>query len=379
MLPFDGERLQRAMRARGVDVVLATSRHNVAYLTGGYYNPFFAWSPRFGTGRYLSAVGVPAARVESAFYVGRESERDFLDAFGPLWITDVHAAPRRPNIAVEVAAKAAEVLRARGLAAGTIGVEFPFLPVDAYDVLRRDLAGAALVDASPILADLRALKGPAELERLEAVHRLTSEAIRAALAACRADETLRDLAAETQRQIEQRGGRFLYALTNVGPGLARAATAERCGLGRPLHVDAGAELGGYRSDVARMGSVGPAPSRALEMFGACLHAQARIRERIGPGVPARDLWQIGTDAVGGGTWGRFGKFQAHGLGVVSHELPEVTQEARGVLEAGMVISVETDYLDPDTGHIKVEDTVVVTPTGCTGLGDAHRDWCVAAG
>jgi Xaa-Pro aminopeptidase len=379
MEPFDGERLRRAMAARGVHVVVATSRHNVEYLTGGYYNPFFAWSPRFGTGQYLSAVAVPAARLESAFYVSRENERDFLHAFGPLWIADVHWAPRRPNIGVEVAAKTAEVLRARGLAGGTIAVEFPFLPVDAFEVLRRDLPEAALVDASPILAEVRAIKRPVELERLEVVHRITSEAIRATIAAGRSDHTMRDVARAVQRQVEQRGGRYLYALTNVGPGLVRAATSEPWGHGRPLHVDAGAERGGYRSDVARMGSIGPAPARALELFDACVQAQTRIRGRIGPDLSARELWKIGTDAVAAGPWGRFGKFQAHGLGMVSHELPEVTRDADGALEVGMVISVETDCLDPDTGHIKLEDTVVVTATGCAGLGDAHRDWCVAAG
>jgi Xaa-Pro aminopeptidase len=362
-----------------VHVIVATSRHNVEYLTGGYYNPFFAWSARFGSGRYLSAVAVPAARLESAFYVGREGERDFLDAFGPLWIADVHSAPRRPNIGVEVAAKTAEVLRAHAMAGGTIGVEFPFLPVDAFEVLRRELPDAALVDASPILAELRAVKRPEELERLEVVHRITSEAIRAAIASGRGDHTMRDVTGTVQRQIEQRGGRFLYALTNVGPGLVRAATTESWGRGRPLHVDAGAELAGYRSDVARMGSIGPAPARALELFDACIQAQARIRAGIGPRVSARELWTIGTDAVAVGPWGRFGKFQAHGLGMVSHELPEVRQDADGALEAGMVISVETDCLDPDTGHIKLEDTVVVTATGCAGLGDTHRDWCVAAG
>jgi Xaa-Pro aminopeptidase len=43
----------------------------------------------------------------------------------------------------------------------------------------------------------------------------------------------------------------------------------------------------------------------------------------------------------------------------------------------MVVSIETEYLHPDAGHIKIEDTVVVRATGCEGLGDVERDWCVA--
>jgi len=50
-----------------------------------------------------------------------------------------------------------------------------------------------------------------------------------------------------------------------------------------------------------------------------------------------------------------------------------------VLEPGMVVSVETDYLDPEIGHIKLEDSVVVSGAGCEGLGDVHRGWCTIAG
>jgi len=379
MIPFDRERFERAARERGIDVVLATSRHNVAYLTGGYYNMFFARDQRFGAGQYLSAVAVPAARIDGAFYVGRDSERDFLAAFGPLWITDVQSAPRRPNMTVEVAAKTAELLRARGLGGGTIAVELPFLPADAFAVLRGELPGATFVDATPALADVRAVKAPGELERLELAHRRVADAIHATFAAGRPDDTLRDLAAAVERGVEERGAEYLYALTNVGPGLTRAATAERWGRGRPLHIDAGAEVDGYRADVARMGSIGAAPARALEMFEACVRAQAGIRGRVGPGVACRDLSRIGTDAMAAGPFGRFGKFQAHGIGLVSHEVPAVTPESDTVLEPGMVVSVETDYLDPEIGHIKLEDSVVVSGAGCEGLGDVHRGWSTVAG
>ena len=51
MLPFDVERLQGLMRGQGVDVLLATAPHNVRYLSGGYYMPFFARGTRFGDGQ----------------------------------------------------------------------------------------------------------------------------------------------------------------------------------------------------------------------------------------------------------------------------------------------------------------------------------------
>ena len=65
-------------------------------------------------------------------------------------------------------------------------------------------------------------------------------------------------------------------------------------------------------------------------------------------------------------------FLAHGMGLVSHEAPRLTNsgpvpydadDADRPLEAGMVVSVETTLQHPRRGFIKLEDTVVVTPSG----------------
>jgi Xaa-Pro aminopeptidase len=43
----------------------------------------------------------------------------------------------------------------------------------------------------------------------------------------------------------------------------------------------------------------------------------------------------------------------------------------------MVVSIETTMLHPKRGFIKLEDTVVVTDTGCEGFGDGGRTWNMA--
>ena len=380
MVPFDGERLQRAMRARGADVVLASARHNVRYLTGGYYLPFFARTSRFGRGQYLSFVGIPASRLDSAFYVGRQDEamdeEDYIRTFGSMWITNRRWIPRGGNMSVTAAEGAAQMLRDQGLAGRTIAVELPFLPADAFEALRRSLPEASFVDATPILAALRAVKRPTELERLERVHQATAEAVRAAMLGARPEYTTRQIAAMVQRGIEERGGSFLYVFTNVGPGFLRAPSSMPWGRGHAMHVDAGAEVDEYVSDIARMGSVGAPSALAMELFQGCLEGQAAARNAAAAGLPCRDLWRIGTEALSRGPYGRYGRFLAHGLGMVSHEPPEVGEKSDATLEASMVISIETEFRHPDAGHIKIEDTVVVTPTGSEGLGDVAREWCV---
>ncbi|HKX19863.1 MAG TPA: Xaa-Pro peptidase family protein [bacterium] len=381
-LPFDTERLARIARDQKIDLVLASTRHNVRYLTGGYYLHFFARASRFGGGQYLSFVAVPAAQPRTAFYVGRRdqilNEQDYIDAFGPFWIADRHWVPRGPSMSQDAATVAARALRAGGHAAATIAIESSFLPADASDALRRELPEATFVNAGPLLGELRAVKQPREVERLRDVHGLTAEVIRRVFHESSAADTTREISAKIQRRVGERGAGFLYSLINVGPGLLRAASSEAWGRGRPMHLDVGAELDEYVADVARMGSVGAPPAAAAALFEICVAAQTRVRAAVGPGVACGEVWRIGTEAVRTGPSAEYGRFLAHGLGMVSHEPPAVAEGERRPLETGMVLSIETEFRHPDVGHIKLEDSVVVTPNGCEGLGDVARDWCVAA-
>jgi Xaa-Pro aminopeptidase len=76
-------------------------------------------------------------------------------------------------------------------------------------------------------------------------------------------------------------------------------------------------------------------------------------------------------------------FLAHGMGMVSHEAPRLTDHgpvpypseyAERPLEAGMVVSVETTLMHPVRGFIKLEDTVVVTESGHEVYGEGARGW-----
>src|SRR5882757_2384592 len=76
LLPkFDCTRLDRLMDDAGLDVILATSRHNVQYLLGGYRCFFFESIEAIGTSRYLPILVYPKARPEDALYIGSVMEK----------------------------------------------------------------------------------------------------------------------------------------------------------------------------------------------------------------------------------------------------------------------------------------------------------------
>ena len=70
----------------------------------------------------------------------------------------------------------------------------------------------------------------------------------------------------------------------------------------------------------------------------------------------------------------------HGLGLDVHEAPSLSWRSKDKLEAGMVVTVEPGIYLPGVGGIRIEDDVLVTPTGrrvLTRLGRELDDAVIA--
>ncbi len=369
-IPFDAAKLDRLMAEADLGLVLAHTRHNVRYLTGGYYYHFHANSTRMGRSQYLSFVGIPRGRAQEAFYVARAEERGQMEAES-LWIPGCVEAIRGTVTAAEGAVKA---LRSLGIASGRIGVEMPFLPADAWLALRSALPGVDFVDATPLLNELRAVKNDEELAILRTVYADVAGSIQAAFRGSRPGETTRDIARRVEHEMSEREVSFLFAFVCAGPGFLRAPSSATWEPGQVLHIDAGGTRRDYIADICRMGCIGEPGPLAKELHAACLEVQAAARSAIRAGVPCGDVLRAGNEAARGYRFSRYARFVVHSIGMVSYEEPEFSPDSRRTLERGMVLSVETDFLVPETGHVKIEDAVIVEDTGCEGLGDTGREW-----
>ena len=74
-IPFDAAKLDRLMEDAGLDVLIATSKHNVQYLSGGAERAiFFDYMDALGVSRYLPVVVYPKGAPEKAAYVGHRLE-----------------------------------------------------------------------------------------------------------------------------------------------------------------------------------------------------------------------------------------------------------------------------------------------------------------
>jgi Xaa-Pro aminopeptidase len=379
-LPFDAARLDALLEEAGIDVLIATSKHNIQYLLGGYRFFFFETMDAIGTSRYLPVLVYRRGKPESAAYVGCALEK-FEQELGRLWPANLDL---RFTGSVAAMQQAVAQIKRMGDGIRRIGVESAFLPADAEGVLRRELANCEIVDAVFPLERLRARKTPEEIGLLRQASERVVDAMLATLRQIKPGMAKHEIAETLRREEVGRGLVFDYLLHTAGTSLNRApGSDQRIQAGDILSLDSGGNYKGYIGDLCRMGILGEPDAELEELLGFVEEVQQATRGPIRPGARGGEIIELGERMVRESPHAEYTHYMAHGMGLVSHEAPRLMNlprnsytayDADRPLEVGMVISIETTMQHPKRGFIKLEDTVLVTQTGQEGLGDGGRGW-----
>jgi len=378
-LPFDAGQLDKLLDDAGIDVLVATSKHNVQYLLGGYRFFFFETMDAIGTSRYLPALVYRKGKPEQAAYIGcamETYERELGKFWPPALDLDITGSQSTMQRAAEHIKKLGGVRR--------VGAELAFLPADGEAVLRQTLANCDIVDAVFPLERLRARKTREEIGYLREASERVVDAMMATFKQVKPGVTKHAVAETLRREEVNRGLVFDYLLHTAGTSLNRSPLSDQSFKdGDILSLDSGGNYKGYIGDLCRMGILGKPDAELQDLLGYVEEVQQATRRPIKPGARGGDIIDIGERMVRESPHAKYTHYMAHGMGLVSHEAPRLMNNPRlsyagydadRPLEAGMVISIETTMGHPKRGFIKLEDTVLVTDTGHEALGDGGRGW-----
>jgi Xaa-Pro aminopeptidase len=191
----------------------------------------------------------------------------------------------------------------------------------------------------------------------------------------------RDIAADIDRALLQAGFTrpAFDTIVASGPNSARphARPGARClEPGDLVVLDFGGVLDGYCVDLTRVAAVGRVAPAAEALYAAVRLAHGAALDKVGAGVPARDVDAAARQVLENeGLGAAFVHGTGHGLGLEVHEAPRVSRLSPPdeVLEAGMVCTVEPGAYVPGLGGARLEDDVVVTDKGAELLTTAFRD------
>jgi len=378
-IPFDADLLDRLMETAGIDVLVASSKHNVQYLLGGHRSLFFDYMDATGLSRYLPLVIYPKGGRDKAAYIGHRLEK-FQTEVAPFWTSSTETTT---NGSIDAMEKAIAYLRRAGITTRNIGVEMPFLPADAAMSLRSAFPDANVKDAVVALERLRARKRPDELAMLREASERVVQSMLAVMTKHPPGATKRELTEALRREEVSRGMNFEYCLITAGTSLNRAPSDVRWGKGDILSLDSGGNYHGYIGDLCRMAIHGEPDAELVEILDEIETIQRAAFKPIKAGLIGGNIYAAAEPLLKKSKHKEYTQFLAHGMGLVSHEAPRLT--ARGPvpydafdgerpLEAGMMVSVETTVLHPRRGFIKLEDTIAVTQNGFEIFGEGGRGW-----
>ena len=122
-----------------------------------------------------------------------------------------------------------------------------------------------------------------------------------------------------------------------------------------MSIDSGGNFDGYIGDLARMGVLGEPDAELEDLLAEIDGAQQAAFATVRAGARGGDVIAAGEAARTAGPSAAFTDFVAHGMGLISHEVPFLLT---GAMYEG----------------VKLEDTVVVTAEGCEMFGDRGREW-----
>jgi Xaa-Pro aminopeptidase len=275
----------------------------------------------------------------------------------------------------------ASVLGRRRL--GVVGLEAAHCTVESWSFLAEALGkGARLRPVTGAVEALRLVKSPPEIELIRAAVRLTSDSFARALRRLKPGIRERELAAEIDFQMLRAGADRPAFDTIVAFG-ARAALPHARPTSNPLQsnelllVDMGAQRQGYSSDMTRVACLGKPSPKMRRLHRAVLEAQLAGIDAVRPGATAGSVDRAARSTLRRHRLDRhFLHSTGHGLGLEIHEAPRLRRKETTPLEPGMVVTIEPGaYLEGFAG-VRIEDTVLVTQSGCEVLTPTSKEFLV---
>ena len=353
-------RLNRIERVRGafdkneIDALLVSSAENRAYFSGFRGSAGYLWitsgDAMLATDfRYTEQAGVEAPDYRIVRITG-----------GYGWLKDA--------------------VRASG--ARRIGIEDGSMSLQTYTMLNEQLRDVQptpeLVPTGAMASRLRAVKEASEITTIQRAIDLADEAMETVGATLRPGLTERTVAWELERCMRELGADALSFDTIVasGPNGAKAhhkPSDRRLELGDGVVIDMGALYDGYCSDITRTFVLGKASSQFRKIYDIVLAAQETTEAAARAGMTGSEVDGLARAVIDSAGYGEsFGHSLGHGIGVAVHELPGVGPSSPGVIEDGMVFSVEPGIYLTGWGGVRIEDLVIMENGSPRVLTHAHK-------
>jgi len=245
-----------------------------------------------------------------------------------------------------------------------------------FDAFRS--VGKEVVDATPILADLRMIKTPQEIERMRLANELAAIGMAYGRENIRPGMKESEVAAMIEGHIHAVGVGYrnkvamarAFTLVWSGRGIATfTATSNRpVQEHEPTLVEIWVCADGYWTDLTKNicpGTLTPEYTELLELLLGIFHEASGV---VRDGAPLGEIDRIIRTRIDeAGYTGQPSHPVAHGVGARAHEPPYSHKAAPGTMKRNMILAIEPGIYWDGGGGLRLEDNFLVTGDGSEKL------------
>lgn len=241
------------------------------------------------------------------------------------------------------------------------------------ELTRRSAEDLEWVAVAGEIRPLRGVKSAAEIDLLQQAADLNAAAFAEIEPLLKPGVSELEIARELEFALRRRGGEdrafdFIVASGPRGAMPHGVASSRMIAAGDLVTLDFGTRIAGYHSDETVTVGIGEVPDDLRRIFDIVLEAHDRAMAAAAPGVVLADLDAVARDHIDAAGYGDyFGHGLGHGVGLDIHEYPTVSSRGLEPLQEGMVVTIEPGIYLPGRGGVRIEDTVVITTSGCRAL------------
>lgn len=250
-----------------------------------------------------------------------------------------------------------------------LGFESKDMFFSRYQDLKNKLILDELIPINDEITRLRRIKTPKELEFIKQAESIGDKVFAEILSFIKPGMTELEVAARIEYLLKVHGGQRTSFPAIVASGVNSSMphavpTVKKIEQGDFLTMDFGCVYEGYCSDMTRTIVVGKASDKQKEIYNIVLKAQLAALDFIKAGIKGKDVDKLARDIIyNAGYEGCFGHGLGHSVGLFIHEDPRLSPSEEGIIEAGMIETVEPGIYIRGFGGVRIEDLVVVTDDG----------------
>ncbi len=287
----------------------------------------------------------------------------------------------------------------------TLGVELDVVPVALYFQMAKQFPASKLVDGVKPLREARAVKTEYEIHCIRRAASILDKAfldipshLQEGMAefelAARIEYVMRMNEHQGTLRVRRFNMEMYYGCVSFGdtaayphnfdgpvgvrglsPAVQAMGSRKKLKRSDPVMIDVCAGYSGYIADGSRTYSVGKLSQQMKDTYQFILDLNAWIETQLKPGAIPSEVYANIQERVKNtpfaphfmGAGENQVKFVAHSVGLELDETPVIAPKFDSPLEAGVVLAVEPKIFYPQLGGVGVENTYLITATGCERL------------